>query len=488
MHDNAADKTAGVTLLTGARWVVAWDPETGGHVYRTGADVAFEDGALIHVGPDYAGPPPVRTIDASGCMIMPGLVDIHTHLFSEPMNKGMWDEVGSPRLYNTSLYEYLPILRPDAEGTRAAYGVALAELALSGVTTVCDLALPSEGWLDLLGSSGLRVCIAPMFRSGRWLTRNGHSVEYEWDEAAGRRGLEQALAEIEAAEAHPSGRLFGMLCPAQVDTCTAELMRDAHAEAVRRDLRFHTHAAQSLSEFHEITRRTGMTPIEWLDDLGVLTERTIVGHGIFLDDHPWTHWHSPGSDMRRLAERGATVAHCPTVFARRGIALNHFGRYVQAGVNMGIGTDVYPHNMLDEMRLVSYLARVVAENPRDTRAADVFHAATIGGARALGRADIGRLTPGCKADFVLVDCTHPAMRPCRDPVQSLIYSAADRAVRQVFVDGREIVRDGHVLTVDYAAAAAALEEAQGRALAQIRQLDWAGRGPDAIAPPTFPGL
>ena len=205
MHGEAADRTTSVTRVTGARWVVAWDPENGGHVYQTGADVVFEDGVLTHVGPGYAGPPPDRTIDAAGCLVMPGLVDIHTHLFSEPMNKGMWDEVGSQRLYNTSLYEYLPILRPDAEGTRAAYGVALAELALSGVTTVCDLALPSEGWLDLLGASGLRVCIAPMFRSGRWLTRNGHSVEYEWDAAAGQRGLEQALAEIEAAQRHPSG-------------------------------------------------------------------------------------------------------------------------------------------------------------------------------------------------------------------------------------------------------------------------------------------
>ena len=328
-----------------------------------------------------------------------------------------------------------------------------------------------------------------MFRSGRWLTRNGHSVAYEWDEAAGYRGLEQALAEIDAAQTAPERAPVRHALPGagrylHARSCCGTPM----TEAVRRDLRFHTHAAQSLSEFHEITRRTGMTPIEWLDDLGVLTERTIVGHGIFLDDHPWTHWHSPGADLRRLAERGATVAHCPTVFARRGIALHHFGRYVQAGINMGIGTDVYPHNMLDEMRLVSYLARVVAENPRDTRATDVFHAATVGGARALGRTDIGRLEPGCKADFVLVDCAHPAMRPCRDPVQSLIYSAGDRAVRQVFVGGREIVRDGRALTIDYAAAAAALEEAQGRALAQVRQLDWAGRSPDALAPPTFPGL
>ena len=480
---SAIEAADGVTLVKGARWLVGWDGES--HVYRQDADLAFEGGAIIHVGPGYTGPEPARIVDAAGCMVMPGLVDVHTHLFSEPMNKGMWDEVGSPRLYHTSLYEFLPILRPDAEGTKAAYGVALSELALSGVTTVCDLALPSEGWLDMLAASGLRACIAPMFRSGRWLTRNGHVVEYEWDEGAGERAFEQALAEIEAAQSHPSGRLFGMVCPAQIDTCTAELFQAAYQEAERRDLPFQTHAAQGLSEFHEITRRTGMTPIEWLEHLGVLGERTIIGHGIFLDHHPWTHWHSPGRDLERLAAAGATVAHCPTVFARRGITLQDFGRYLEAGVNMGIGTDVYPHDMLGEMRLVSYLARTVAESPRGANAAQIFHAATIGGARALRRSDIGRLAPGCRADFVLVDCTHPAMQPCRDPLQSLIYSAGDRAVRQVFVDGREIVRDGKVLTLDYAGSAAALEEAQGRALSQIRQFDWAGRSPDEIAPKTL---
>jgi 5-methylthioadenosine/S-adenosylhomocysteine deaminase len=165
---------------------------------------------------------------------------------------------------------------------------------------------------------------------------------------------------------------------------------------------------------------------------------------------------------------------------------NHdFGRYLRAGVNMTIGTDVYPHNMIEEMRLVSYAARIVSENPRDTNVADVFHAATIGGAKALGRDDIGRLMPGCKADLVLVDCTHPAMRPCHDPVRSLVYSASERAIRNVFVDGREVVRDGSLLSIDYASAAVALEEAQVRALAQIRQLDWAARSADEIAPPTF---
>jgi hypothetical protein len=89
--------------------------------------------------------------------------------------------------------------------------------------------------------------------------------------------------------------------------------------------------------------------------------RTIIGHGIFLDDHPWAH-RAETDDLGALARTGSTVAHCPIVFARRGIALRDFGRYLRCGVNMGIGTDVYPHNMLDEMRLVSYIRRVVSES------------------------------------------------------------------------------------------------------------------------------
>jgi 5-methylthioadenosine/S-adenosylhomocysteine deaminase len=116
-----------------------------------------------------------------------------------------------------------------------------------------------------------------------------------------------------------------MICPAQVDTCTEGLLRDAFSEATRRDLPYQSHASQSLAEFHEIVRRHGKTPIEWLDSLGVLSPRTIIGHGIFLDNHSWTHW-SEADDLGALARTGSTVAHCPTVFARRGIALRDFGR------------------------------------------------------------------------------------------------------------------------------------------------------------------
>jgi len=471
------------TLIRNADFVIAWDESTRSHAYMPGADVVFEDGVIRFVGRNYDGLAD-SVIDGRGFMAMPGLVNIHSHPSSEPMNKGLTDEVGSPGFYNSSLYEYLPIFRAQGEEVQACVRVALSELLLSGVTTLADLSMAHPGWLDLLAESGMRVCVAPMFRSARWFTKNGHVVEYAWDEKAGEKAMGEALSLIERAEQHPSGRLFGMVVPAQIDTCSETLLKESGQEAKARGLSWQIHAAQSVSEFHEITRRHGFTPIGWLDHLGLLNERAIVGHGIFLDDHPSTPWHTE-RDLSVLADTGTTVAHCPTVFARRGITMKNFGRYLRAGVNMGIGTDTYPHNMLDEMRLAAYLARTQATNPRTLTSTDLFGAATIGGARALGRDDIGRLAPLCRADIVLVDVAHPRMRPARDPLRSLIYAAGDRAVHTVIVDGQTVVQDGRLFTMDYAAAAQALHEAQKRVMADVPRHDWDHRTIDQLSPPTF---
>ncbi len=280
-----------ITVIRNADVVVAWDAQAARHVYLRGADVAFEDGTLRHVGSRYEGQAD-ETVDGAGRMVMPGLVNIHSHPSSEPLNKGFLDELGSPALYNSSLYEFMPILRPDAEAVPACVQVAYSELLLSGVTTVADLSVAHPAWLDLAAASGLRVCVSPMFRSARWYTKNGHVVEYEWDEKAGRAAMAQALDLIEQAENHPSGRLFGMVCPAQIDTCSEGLIKDSHAEAKRRGLPWQIHAAQSTVEFHEITRRHGVSPIQWLEQLGVLGDTSIIGHAIFLDDYPRVAWHS----------------------------------------------------------------------------------------------------------------------------------------------------------------------------------------------------
>ncbi|MCR0984347.1 amidohydrolase family protein [Roseomonas populi] len=473
-----------VTVIRDADVAVAWDASAGRHTYLTGADVAFDGGTITFVGRAYTGPVD-EEVPGRGLMVMPGLVNIHSHPSSEPMNKGLIDEIGSPGLYNSSLYEYMPIFRADADAVPSCVRVALSELLLSGVTTVADLSMAHPGWLDLLAESGMRVCIAPMFRSARWFTKNGHVVEYEWDEGAGEKAMAEALSLIDRAKQHESGRLFGMVVPAQIDTCAEGLLRESSQEAKARGLSWQIHAAQSVVEFHEITRRHGHTPIGWLDSMGLLNERAIIGHGIFLDDHPSTPWHT-NTDLSRLAETGTTVAHCPTVFARRGITMKNFGRYKRAGVNMGLGTDTYPHNMLDEMRLVGYLARTQATDPRAVTTTEIFDSATIGGAKALGRDDIGRLAAGCRADIVLVNAEHPMMRPGRDPMRSLVYAAGDRALRDVYVDGQLVVKDGMVLTMDYEGAAAHLHEAQKRVLDRAPSQDWAHRPVEQISPPSFP--
>ncbi len=474
----------GTTVIRNADWLVAWDQATGSHVYRRHADIAFADGKVSFIGAGYDGPADDE-IDGRDRMVMPGLINIHTHAGWEPVRKGMTDEIRSPGFWHSSLYEYLPLFPLESHETAVCMRVAYAEMLKSGCTTIVDFGFPFDGWLDLMGESGLRVVAAPWFFDASYHTEDGHSLTYEWDEGEGRRQFDAGLRAIDLANQHPSGRLSGMVAPGQADCCTPERLRDAFDVAEERNLPYQLHTAESVVEFHEMQRRHGLTSVGWLEKLGVLGERTILGHAIFLDHHPWLHWTSR-RDLPLLAERGVSVAHCPTVFMRRGIALNTLGGYLKVGVNMGIGTDTYPHNMLDELRHAGTIARAVAGTVDDLNTSDVFDAATIGGAKALMRDDIGRLDVGARADLVLVDLKHPAMMPVREPIRNLIFVANDRAVSDVFVDGRHVVRDGEVMTIDHRAACEELAEVQARALADIPKRDWAGRRADDLMPLVYP--
>ena len=472
------------TVIRNASWVVAWNEATDGHYYLRDVDVAFSGNEISHVGAGYDGPADTE-ISGRDLMVMPGLVNIHSHPTSEPLRKGITDETLSPNFYHSSLYEFLTIFNNDPEGTPPCHKVAMAELLQSGCTTIVDYSIAFDGWLDLLEQAGIRACIAPSFRDAPWYTKDGHLLEYDWsDSERGPDGFKAAKRLIDLANQHPSGRLTGMLAPAQIDTVSPELLRQAHNYAEERNLPMQIHAAQSVNEHIEMVRRHGCTPIQWMDQIGVLTDRTIIGHGIFLDHHPWLHWPTR-QDMGLLAERGATVAHCPTVFMRRGIALNTLGGYLKAGVNMGIGTDTYPHNLLDEMRNAATVARAVAGTVADLTTADIFEAVTIGGAKALRRGDIGRLKPGAKADMVLVDLKNQAMRPMREPLRSLMYVAAERAVQDVYVDGQLVVQNGKCLTIDLDAELEALEAAQIRSMDRVPSIDYAGRSADEMAPMVY---
>lgn len=308
---------------------------------------------------------------------------------------------------------------------------------------------------------------------------------YRWDETAGRHGLDRALQLVAEAERHASRRLSGVIYPMQIDTCSEGLLRDSMAVAQSSGRPLITHAAQSVPEFNVMVARHGRTPIQWAHEIGLLGPRTLLGHAIFIDEHSWLHWWSR-RDLALLADTGTSVAHAPTPFARYGQTLEDLGRYLRAGVNLGLGTDTSPHNLLEEMRWAAVLARIAGEDVRTVGLADVFHAATVGGAKALGRSDLGRLAPGTKADLVLVDLTDPGMIPVRDPLRSLVYTAAERAVRDVYVDGIRVVANRQVLTLNRADAAGRLQEAQRRMLDAAPTHDYAGRSAQEIAPLSLP--
>jgi len=471
---------AQTTCIRNAAWIIAWDAAAGQHIYLRDADLAFRGNTIVHVGKNYQGAADI-TIDGRGLMLMPGLVDIHSHPSTEPFFRGIREEHGVPAMFMSGLYERYFAFRTDEAGRRAGKTVAYCEMLRTGITSVADLSGNDPGWIDLAAQSGLRVFLAPGYASARWHLENEWQLKYVWDEAAGQRGFRDALALIEQARQHPSGRLSGIVFPAQIDTCTEALLRESWEASQAHDLPFTTHCAQSVNEFNEMISRHGKTPIRWAHDIGILGPRCILGHAIFTDEHSWTNWHTK-DDVRILAETGTSVAHCPSPFARYGHMLEDFGRYRRAGVNIGFGTDVSPHNLIEEMRLAAILARVAARDITTTSTAAIFHAATIGGATALGRDDIGRLAPGARADLVLVDLTNPFMLPVRDPLRSLVYTAADRAVHSVFVDGEKVVENGRVLTMDHDEALGLLADAQARMMADTPNHDWAHRRAEEIVP------
>lgn len=476
------------TVIRNAGWIVGYEETTRGHKYILNGDIAFKDDTITFVGPNYAGEADV-TVDGRGLLVMPGLINAHAHTHRDIHGKGFFEDLASKQMWMTQLLEYTFILKGDDESCHAALQASACSLLRSGCTTLAELfsyrRRPFDDWVDAFAQTGMRVYLCPMVQSGHWYTTTGHDHLYTWYDDDGVDDLKYALEIIDAAAEHPSGRLSGMVGAAQADTCSEKLFGKCKEAADARGIPLQTHAAQSVMEFREMIRRHGKTSIEWLHDIGVLGPRVLLGHVINIDQHPWVNHHEH-KDLDWLADSGATVVNCARAYAQWGDMLRSLGIYRAKGINMALGTDGYPHDMIEEMRIAGLISKVASGNVDLLRTEHVFETATLGAARALGRDDLGRLQAGAKADIVLVDLTHPSMRPVRDPLRSLVYSGNTAAVRDVFVNGELVVKDCEVLTLDEAAAHDALQQGQPRAMDRVRELDWAGRTADEISPLCLP--
>lgn len=472
------------TVIRNAHTIVGFDAETGGHAYLPQGDIVIADGVFTAVGGRHEGPADSE-IDGRDTMVLPGLVNIHCHSGDEPIAKGLFEDEGTAALWGNALYEYSSLVDITEDAVKATLTVMLGDLMASGVTTLLDIAGPNPAWIPTLADSGARAYLAPGFREAKWHVENSHRLDFVWDKGRGRDAFARALEVVDAAGRHESGRLKGIVAPAQVETCSPELLQEAAEAARARKVPITIHAAQTMAEHEELLRRTGLTAVQYLGSLGVLGPDLILGHGIFLDSHAWTRQRTE-QDLDSLAASGTSIAHCPVTFARSGMILQSLGKYRRRGVNVGIGTDSYPFNMLEEMRQALICARIAGGSVFDIDTAGVFSAATLGGAQALGRSDIGRIAPGARADFVLVDLKQKGMQPCYDPLRNLLHCAAERAVAAVYVDGHCVSRNGKPTGLDYDGALAELQAIQDYAVRNLPSADPRGRSAAALARPSLP--
>lgn len=462
-----------------ARMIVAY--QDGEHRLLENGCVVIEGNSILHVGKDWDGQAEI-VIDAGNRVITPGLINTHTHLAGSPLDKSFIEDVGKRQWSMSGLVEMLPARAAamDAEAAEACVDYSMAELLRTGTTTVMEIGGIGDYVADAAERAGLRAYIANGYRSGRWLTRDGKKVEYEWDEEAGEEGFKRAIKFIERIDGRANGRIKGFLSPLQVDTSTEELLKKSREASDEMRVPLALHVSQSVFEFDEMTRRHGMTPVEWLDSIGFLSEWNILGHVIIIAGGSWAQY--AGDDLKLLAEHGASVAHCVWVFARRGIAMESFPEYQRRGVNMTLGTDTNPQSMIEALRWTAVLGKIMDRQTETVTGLDVFNAATLNAAKMLHRDDLGRIAPGAKADLLFWDAEALFMAPLRDPIKNIVYNATPEDLREVMIDGLWVLRDGQPLNVDQREVSRRLQFAGERMWAEMGAGDWANRGVDELSP------
>lgn len=385
-----------------------------------------------------------ETVDASRHVIIPGLINTHHH-FYQTLTRA-WTPVVSAELFRwlKGLYGVWAGLTPrDLELATTA---ALAELLLSGCTTAADHHYLFPNGLE----EGIDVQVDVVRRLGMraTLTRGSMSL----GESDGGLPPQQTVQDAETILAD-SERLVGAyhergegarvqigLAPCSPFSVTTGVMRDTAQLASQLDVRLHTHLAETLDEEDFCREMFGLRTVDYLESVGWLSDRTWLAHGIHFDD----------AEVARLGAAGTAVSHCATSNMRLASGIARAVELEEAGVPVGLGVDGSASNDCSHLGLEARQAMLVArlkDGPAALGAREALEIATLGGARVLGRSDIGALEPGKRADLVLWDVSELAAAGQWDPVAALVFCAPIRP-RAVYVEGRAVVQDHHLLTAD----------------------------------------
>jgi 5-methylthioadenosine/S-adenosylhomocysteine deaminase len=476
------------TTLLRARWIVAHDGNE--HRLLQRGELAWRGSEFVYVGSHFPEPAD-EVIDAGDALVIPGLISTHAHIGSHAGDRLVFDG-GRRDFLRSGFLNYVP--RPskggpgflDHEDGGAAIRHGLSCLLRTGVTTVVEMGggEPDE-MIRLAGESGVRLYYGPVFNGGDYVFKGDGRLRRLWNEGAGLEGLTSAERFITRHDGDQDGRVRGLLVLDEVFNATPTLLQRTKEAARRLKVPITAHCAEQVWEFHDIVRRTGHTPVGWLAAEGFLGPKLILAHCVYVDGHSLTAYPFVG-DLPALASTGTTVAHAPVALARRGVMLESFERYRAAGINLAIGTDTYPLDIIEEMQWAAILGKVVDRNNESASARAVFDAATVGGAKALGRDDLGRLAPGARADLVVVDFGRLRIGPVRDPIRALLYCGTGDLIDQVVVDGRTVVAKGRVLAWDETKTVDTVRRSAAQVWQSFPDHHWSHRSVDDEFPRSLP--
>ncbi|MBN9612536.1 MAG: amidohydrolase family protein [Actinobacteria bacterium] len=404
-----------------------------------------------------------EAIDLGESLLMPGLIDLEGLVDIDHLQlDSWWDAEHSARLDWSESYARSPreVLTPAERSTLRRYG--LVQLLLHGITSAMPISTEIHGaWAethdDLLDTArtaselGIRVFLGPSYRSGVHVTLADGSGGVHWDESKGVAGFADAAAFLDTVERLADPLVTGVLVPCRIETVSDEVLAATARLSAERDVLVRVHATQGTDDEIGILHRDGRgDPLELLERVGLLNERLVLAHGVFLDVHPAVHGEDRG-DLARLAEAGAAIVHCPLTNARYAFGLEKLSQYLDAGVRIALGTDSFPPDLIRAIDTGVQLAKAQHDDLSAGLLAEYVEAATLGGADALRRPDLGRIAVGAQADLVAFSLADPRMGAIDDPIRTLVLAGTGRDAHFSMVAGRVVMADGALRDRDGAA-------------------------------------
>ncbi|MBI3454268.1 MAG: amidohydrolase [Candidatus Rokubacteria bacterium] len=426
--------------MTAAPVVLAPELCYAGGAFHRDWVVAVRGGRVAAVGPRaaVAGAGPDAVTALPGRVLLPGGVNAHNHSF-QSLLRGLGDDLDFMSWRDRVLYPFSR--RLDARGIEIGAAFAFAEMLRHGITTVVDFFYLQAG-----GNANAEAVIRAAKRVGIRLVLARAFYDWEGAPPEYRETPAEATERCRALMIRYAGDPTVTVQPAphSLHGASPDMIRAGAEVAGAAGVPFHIHVAEYRSERETIERRHGLTPVRYLDKLGVLGPRMIGVHCVWLDE----------GELRLMAERGARVAYCPSANMILGDGVTRLREMRALGIPVALGTDGGCTNnrlsIFEEMRMAALLQKVTHLDGTAFTAEEAFRLGTAGGGEVLGL-PLGEIAPGQLADLVALDLGHPSLHPPLRLLKNIVYALSPQAITDVWVHGAAVVRDGRLLTTDQAA-------------------------------------